>query len=110
MNPKIISRKIKYKGIWADIEEEKIKLPDGKVLKWESIISSDAVAVVALDDKQNIYLSKEWRPVWEEEILQIPAGMCKGKTEKEILKQASNELREEIGVDAKKWQKLITFF
>ena len=106
---KIISKKIKYKGLWTGIEQIEVKLPTGKIAKWENVIAGDAVAVVALDKNKNIYLSKEWRSAWQKEILQIPAGMCKYKTEKGILKQAHNELREEIGLDAKKWEKLITF-
>ncbi|MFH1894378.1 MAG: NUDIX hydrolase [Patescibacteria group bacterium] len=123
---RIISKKIKYRGFWAKIEELDIKLPDGRVVKWENIISDDAVAIVALDKEKNIYLAKEWRPAWQREVLQIPSGMCASKTEKgimipasrdpgnfsyrKILKQARNELREEIGLDAKKWEKFITFF
>lgn len=108
MKPKIISRKVNYKGLWLSIESKKIKLPTGKVVAWENIVTSDFVAVVALDEKKNIYLSKEWRSAWEKEILQIPAGECHFKTEKERLLQARNELREEIGFDAQKWQKLVS--
>lgn len=106
---KIISKKIKYKGSWANMEVAKIKLPTGNIVEWESIITSDAVAIVAVDKDKNIYLSKEWRVAWGKELLQIPAGMCGGKTGKAFLKQARNELREEIGFDAKKWEKLISF-
>jgi ADP-ribose pyrophosphatase len=35
--------------------------------------------------------------------------MCSLKTASGALKQARYELREEIGLDAKKWQKLITY-
>lgn len=110
MVPKIISRKIKYNGVWIKVEKLDIKLPDGRIGKWENVISDDAVAIVALDKEKNIYFSKEWRSAWEREIIQIPSGMCPSKTEKGILKQAHNELREEVGLDAKKWEKLITFF
>jgi len=109
MRPKILSRKIKYRGFWAEIEEAKIRLSDGKVVRWETIVAPDAVVIVPIDKEKNIYLVKEWRATWEKEILQVPAGICKGKTKKEILKQASNELREEVGLDAKKWKKLMTF-
>jgi ADP-ribose pyrophosphatase len=108
MKPKILSKKVAYKGLWFNIERKKIKLPTGKVVEWENTVSPDFVAIVALDNKNNIYLSKEWRSAWEREILQIPAGECKYKKKREILKQARNELREEIGFDAKKWQKLVT--
>ncbi|MCJ7829685.1 ADP-ribose pyrophosphatase, partial [Patescibacteria group bacterium] len=106
MRPKILSRKIKYRGLWAEIEEAKIRLSDGKIVRWETIIAPDAVVIVPIDKEKNIYLVKEWRATWEKEILQVPAGTCKGKTKKEILKQANNELREEVGLGAKKWKKL----
>jgi len=108
MKPKVLSRKIKYKGIWLKVERKKIKLPNSKVVEWEDVIAEDAVAIVAVDEKKDIYFSKEWRSAFEKEILQIPIGGCKGKTYKAQLKQARNELREEIGFDAKKWEKLIT--
>lgn len=108
MKPEVLSKRIEYKGIWFKIEGKKIKLPTGKIVRWENIVAPDFVAIVAIDDKKNIYLSKEWRSAWEKEILQIPAGSCKSKKEKAILRQAHNELREEIGLDAKKWERLVT--
>jgi len=110
MKPKILSKKVKYKGIWPKIEGLRIKLSTGKIVNWERIVAKDAIAIVAIDNRNNIYLSKEWRVAWEREILQIPSGECKGETEKQILKQAQNELREEVGFDAKKWERLVTCF
>ncbi|MFH1036862.1 MAG: NUDIX hydrolase [Patescibacteria group bacterium] len=110
MKPKILSRKTNYKGIWANVIRVKLRLPNGKTDEWEYISSDDAVAIVAVDDKKNIYLTKEWRPAQGKEILQIPAGMCAAKTTKGVLKQARDESREELGLDAKKWEKLISYF
>jgi ADP-ribose pyrophosphatase len=109
MKLKIISEKINYKGSWAKVREVSLMLPDGKTTKWEDIISNDAVAIVALDRENNVYLSQEWRSAWKKEILQIPAGMCKRNTEKGALKQAKEELAEELGFGARKWEKLITY-
>lgn len=108
MRPKILSKKIEYECGWLKIEGVKLRLPNGKIVKWENILTSDFVAIVALDNDKNIYLAKEWRSAWEKEVLQIPAGECKGKTKREIFHQAQNELREEIGINAKKWKKLLT--
>jgi len=108
MKPKVLSKTISYKGFWFLVERKKIKLQNEKIVEWESIRANDGVAIVAVDNDNNVYFSKEWRPAFEKEILQIPAGECPGKTYKDQLKQARNELREEIGFDAKKWEKLIT--
>jgi 8-oxo-dGDP phosphatase len=109
MKPEIISEKIVYNGRWAKVRHIELMLSGGKKVKWEDILSHDAVAIVALDDKNNIFLSEEWRSAWKKEILQIPAGMCKGKTGKLILQQAKYELAEELNLGAKKWEKLITY-
>jgi ADP-ribose pyrophosphatase len=109
MKFKIISERISYRGLWAKIREVNLALPGGKTAKWEDVISDDAVAIVAVDNNKNIYLCQEWRSAWEKEIVQIPAGMCKGKTESSFLKQAKNELAEELGLGAKKWEKMVTF-
>lgn len=108
--PKILSRKTKFKGQWLEVISEKIQLSNGKIVEWETPISHDVVAVVALDDNNNIYLSEEWRAAWEKNILTLPAGgVNSDATEKERIQQARNELREEIGFDCKKIEKLGTF-
>ena len=108
MKPKILSKKLLYKGKLAKIEKVKAKLETAKIVEWERIIRKDFVAIVPLDKKRNIYLSKEWRVAWEKEVLQLPAGECRGKTEKGYLKDAKRELQEEIGFNAKKWEKLVS--
>jgi ADP-ribose pyrophosphatase len=108
MKPKILSKKLKYKGIWAKIEETKVKLPTRKIVKWERGRFPDFVAIVAVDSQKNIYLSKEWRVAWGKEILQIPAGGIEKENKKKMIKQARKELREEVGLDAKKLEKILT--
>lgn len=89
-------------------EEAKVKLPIGEVVNWETIVADNFVAVVAVDKKKNIYFSKEWRIAWGKELIELPAGRYEGKTEKDVLKQARNELREEVGLDARKWEKILS--
>jgi len=108
MGTKVLSLKPAYKCSWIEIHKAKIKLPNGVIAEWQKVVIPDFVAIVAVDKKKNIYLSKEWRVSWGKDILHLPAGSLDGKRgERQILQQARNELREEIGLDAKKWQKLI---
>jgi ADP-ribose pyrophosphatase len=109
MKPKILSCKVKYKGIWAKIRQGDLILPDGKNVSREDVISNDAVAILPLDKDNNVYFSKEWRSAWEKEILEIPAGICNAKTRKKPLVQAKNELAEELGFGAKKWERMVTY-
>jgi len=108
--PKLISRKNVFKGKFFDVFSDKVKLPNGKIAYWDAIDwTQDSVAIVAVDDRNNVYFSKEWRSAWKKEIMIIPAGgVEKNAKEKDNVKQARNELREEIGFDAKKFVKLAT--
>jgi ADP-ribose pyrophosphatase len=109
-SPKIISKKMIFKSKFIKVFSAKIKLPNEKIVNWNyNMWCNEGVAVVPIDDKNNIYLSKEWRPAWQKKIVVIPAGGVKiNVSEKEGIKQARNELREEIGLDAKKIEKLVT--
>ncbi len=107
--PKIISEKVLYKSGLSEVIEAKVELPNGKIVEWDYFGNADVVAVLPVDKKGNVYLVKEWRPAFRKDFIQIPAGHCISKTEKGRLKQAHNELREEIGMDAKKLTKLISY-
>ncbi len=106
MRPKILSKKSEYKNNWLKIEAVKLKFPNGVVANWQKTSLTDFVTVIAIDKQKNIYFSKEWRLSWGQDVIQAVAGACPYKSEKRILLQARNELREEIGLDAKKWYKL----
>ena len=111
MKPKILSRKIEYDKDWIKVVSAKVKFENGKTVDWNYISSGDAVAVVPADKDGNVYLSKEWRVAFDKEIIQIPAGSVKSDaTEEERIQQVHNELREEIGMDAKKIEKLTFVF
>jgi 8-oxo-dGTP pyrophosphatase MutT (NUDIX family) len=106
MNPKIISKKISYKASFFNVVSTKLKFPNSLVKTEDFIdVKSNSAMIVAVDNKNNIYLSKEWRPAWRRRIVTIPGGNIKGK---DIVKNARRELREEIGFDAKKIERLTT--
>lgn len=107
--PKIISEKILYESNLSEVISAKVKLANGKIVEWDYFGNADVVVILPLDKEGNVYLCKEWRPAFRKDFIQIPAGHCISKTEKGRLKQAHNELREEIGLDAKKLKKLISY-
>jgi len=108
--PKLISRKTVFKGKFFDVFSDKVKLPNGKIVNWHAVDwTQDSVAVIAVDNKNNVYFSREWRNAWKKKIMIIPSGgVRKNANEKDNIKQARNELREEIGFGAKKFVKLAT--
>lgn len=102
MKPKILSEKIVYEGPSTKVHLSRVKLSNGKIVEWDHVQGTHVVAMLPLDKDNNVYLVKEWRIAWKDFVLQIPAGGCDALDEEGKLKQVHNELREEIGMDAKK--------
>jgi len=93
---------------WVSLVRAKVILKDGSEVTWEYLKSNcDIVTVVALDEEKNVYLVKEWRLAWNRDVVELPTGAApKNASEAELLEQARRELRQEAGVDAKRWIKL----
>ena len=108
---KVHPAKVVYRGDnnYA-VKKAKVDFGPHGAVQWNYTEFHDVVAVVAVDKKGLVYLAKEWRLAWNQEILQIPGGVCKSRTEKGRVQQVHNELREEIGIDAKKIRKLGQFY
>ena len=101
-----IKKTKKYKGKNIDIALYETKL-NGTRISQEIVEQGNAVAVIAIDDDDEVVLVNEFRyPVGH--VLEIPAGnVDKGETP---LKCAQRELLEETGYKAKKIERLIRFF
>ena len=101
-----IKKTKKYKGKNINIALYETKL-NGTRISQEIVEQGNAVAVLAIDNDDEVVLVNEFRyPVGH--VLDIPAGnVDKGET---ALKCAKRELLEETGYKAKKIEHLIRFF
>ena len=101
-----IKKTKKYKGKNINVALYETKL-NGTRISQEIVEQGNAVAVLAIDDDDEVILVNEFRyPVGY--VLEIPAGSAdKGET---ALKCAKRELLEETGYKAKKIEHLIRFF
>lgn len=106
--PKVLESEEVYKGKIITIKRDTLTRGDGKNFVRETAVSSDAVAVVAIDDQGRILLIRQYRhpmgrPVWE-----IPAGKMDvdGEQPEET---AIRELQEETDTTAESVE-LLTLF
>ena len=87
---------------------DEIELAEGNTVEREVVEHVGAVVVAALDDSECIYLVRQYRHPIGRLLLELPAGgMEAGENP---LAAAKRELREEVGLEAKDWKSLGSFF
>lgn len=95
MQEKLVSSEIIFKGRAVRLRVDTIEKTSGEVTTREIVWHSDCIAVVVLDDKDNIILEKQYRRPAGKVLLEIPAGgIEEGESPEEAVKR---ELQEEIG-------------
>jgi len=103
---RVVSRKLDYSKDWVKIYRSKVQLSDGKVVYWYTPKLEDSVIIIPMDGHE-VYLTKEWRIAWNRYLVTAPAGGLRhSKTEKQRLVHVRNEMKQEIGLDAKHIRKL----
>jgi ADP-ribose pyrophosphatase len=88
-----------------DVWEEEFDLPNGKTIKQSWINHNPTVAIVAINDQNELLLIKQYRSAVKKNLLEIPAGSLDGAEELPAV-CAQRELAEETGFKAKKLIKL----
>ncbi|MBT3363791.1 MAG: NUDIX hydrolase [Chloroflexi bacterium] len=92
---KTIETKNIYQGRIISVKDDTVLLPNGSTTHREIVEHADVVAIVALDENDNVLLVKQYRKPVEKALLEIPAGGIEaGETPDD---SAKRELQEEIG-------------
>lgn len=108
LNPwKTKSTKVVYKNPWITVKENKVIRPDGKDGIYGVVQIPDGVAIVALDDDDNVLLIGEWRYPISKYSWSIICGTC--DNDEKPLSAAKRELAEEANIKALKWKYLLTY-
>lgn len=97
-----------FRGRIVNLRVDTVLLPDQRQSTREVIEHVPAVAIVALDDKGNIIMVRQFRKPVEEVLLEIPAGLM--DSGEEPLISAKRELREETGLTASHWEKILSYY
>ena len=108
MSNSILASKVSKKSKWLSVVEKKVRVANGEVQKYHSLIINDYVVVIAKTPSNKIPIVRQFRPAVEKKTWELPAGLLDhGKSSKSI---AVQELREEALLDTKKITKLATTY
>ncbi len=91
----VLERRQIYPGRVVNLNVEKVVLPNGRVAEVEIVRHSGAVAVVAVDERDDLLLVRQYRHSIGDWLLEIPAG--KLEPGEDPLACAGRELAEETG-------------
>ena len=96
--PKIVKNEVVFTGQRVTIRHDQIQIAPGEVVHREIVGSHDSVAIVALDQNEDILLVRQFRFPVSTSLLEIPAGTI--EPGEAPLQCAERELREETGYAA----------
>jgi ADP-ribose pyrophosphatase len=108
MAEETLSRRKVFEGRAVKLRVDTVKLPDGRETTREVVEHEDCVAIVAIDDNDNVLLVRQFRKPVEKELLEIPAGgIDAGESPEDAVRR---EMREETGFLPQKVAKLGGFY
>jgi ADP-ribose pyrophosphatase len=103
-----LSSRMVYEGRAVKLRVDTVRLPSGRETTREVVEHSHCVAIIAVDDKDNILLVEQFRKPVEKELLEIPAGgIDPGETPEDAVRR---EMREETGFLPHKVERLGGFY
>jgi 8-oxo-dGTP pyrophosphatase MutT (NUDIX family) len=106
-NPwKTLNKKLIYSNPWIKLEEHEVLTPGGKEGIYGKVLFQNiAAAVIPLDEELNTWLVGQYRYTLQEHSWEIPMGGS--QLGQNVLESAKRELKEETGLMASKWTKIM---
>jgi ADP-ribose pyrophosphatase len=108
LEEKLIRKKAVYEGNYIRAEEWVVRLPNGEEAVREIVTPPDAVGILPIDDRGEVYLVRQFRPAIGKVTIEIPAGIFEpGESPEET---ARRECGEEIKMRPGRLDFLLTYF
>jgi ADP-ribose pyrophosphatase len=102
-----VENRLIHKGMVWDLVSDTFEF-GGELLTREFVKHTGAVAVLAINDKEELLLMKQYRRPVNKYLLELPAGLLDIEGES-LLDCAKRELAEEARLEASNWEKLLSF-
>ncbi len=104
---KTIHEETIFEGKIITLRKDRVLLPNGEEADREIVEHPGGVAVVALDEKENVYMVRQYRHPFKTVLLELPAG--KLNYGEDPFTCGVRELEEETGLTAKTYDYLGSF-
>lgn len=97
-----------YRGRLLHVQEDDVRLPDGKPARREYIVHPGAAVMLAMPDAHSVLMERQYRYAVRSHVYELPAG--KIDPGEDPLDTAKRELEEETGYRAREWRHLLTTY
>ncbi len=98
---------VRYDGSILALRVDEVEMPGGRTAKREVVEHHGAVAVAAVNDRDEIALVLQYRHPIGRRLLELPAGLLDGGPGESPVAAAARELLEETGLAAERWKVLV---
>lgn len=103
-----LSSEEKYDNPWINVTEYQVLNPGGgKGIYGKVSFKNKAIGIIPLDEDNNTWLVGQYRYTLNEYSWEIPEGGA--PLTEDILTAAQRELKEETGITATRWEKIMRF-
>ncbi|GAB6948276.1 ADP-ribose pyrophosphatase [Vulcanisaeta sp. JCM 16161] len=97
-----------YKGRRVTLDVSRVTLPNGHEMNLEKVVFPHAVAALPIYEGNKVVLLRQFRPVVNDYIIEVPAGIIESNERPE--QALIRELSEEIGAEVDYFEKLFEGF
>ena len=103
-----LSQRTAYENPWIRVEHREVITPGGTDGIYGLVrYKNHAIGIVPIDQDGNTYLVGQYRYALDQYSWEIPEGGCPVGTDP--LMTAQRELREETGLEAQQWERILEF-
>lgn len=97
-----------FEGRVFNVRQDQVRYPDGRRVRLDIVDHRDAVTILPVDEEGMIWFIRQYRHAAGKELLELPAGVAEPDEQVEVC--ALRELREEIGMGAKRMERIGGFY
>lgn len=101
MFEKTVQSDVIFEGKIITLKKETVELPNGKLASREVVEHPGGVAIVAVDDEQQVLMVRQYRRPFDDLVLELPAGKLDPGEDHRAC--GIRELEEETGTKAKEF-------